>query len=281
MIDREARSGPAAGTTTRVAVPAVYLRTEPRGNVVAVRTGDERRDDGLSDAVAAHDVPQHPKDGDGVGDFPPAVLHMLDRSHLVDNPTTPVGRVLDEMVPPERYSGPMSNAYGETWADARRTRSGATRQRHADEQRSGGRERDETFDGRPLPEMPTLGEIERRIMRCDDELAELVEDHFHAAEETAEAESRWKSHRDRVLVIIANSPDTGAADIREAKAKRTREDSTDPASPLGEDLYHTYKIMEAREKSIDRAIRAIQTRMTGLMSVAKGLREVTGTGERY
>jgi len=132
-----------------------------------------------------------------------------------------------------------------------------------------------------LPEVPTLGEIEQRIMRCDDQLAELVDDHFNAAEETAEAEARWKGHRDRVLVILAASEDKGAADIREAKAKRTREDPNEPDSPLGEDLYRIYKIMEAREKSIDRAIRALQTRMTGLMSVAKGIRAATGSGEGY
>lgn len=171
----------------------------------------------------------------------------------------------------------MSNQ-GETWGDAR-SRSGAARERHRRDQSGPGRDTDRT--GRALPEMPTLGEIERRIMRCDDELAELVEDHFNAAEETAEAESRWKGHRDRVLVILAASEDKGAADIREAKAKRTREDPNDSNSPLGEDLYHIYKIMEAREKSIDRAIRALQTRMTGLMSVAKGIRSVTGSGEGY
>lgn len=171
----------------------------------------------------------------------------------------------------------MTNNQGETWGDAR-SRSDAVREKHRRDQR--GRSR-EPFQGRPLPETPSLGEIEQRIIRCDDELAELVEDHFHAAEDTAEAESRWKGHRDRVLVILAASEEKSAADIREAKAKRTREDPNDPASPLGEDLYRDYKIMEAREKSIDRAIRGLQTRMTGLMSVAKGLRSVTGTGEGY
>jgi hypothetical protein len=172
----------------------------------------------------------------------------------------------------------MSNQ-GETWADARRTRSGAARQR----QRSRYIDRDENRQaGFQADDVPTLAEVEKRIMFCDDELASLVEDHFAAAEEAAESESRWKAHRDRVLVMIANDPDIpdGASDTREARAKMTREDD-DPDSPLGKDLYHSYKIMEAREKSVDRAIRALQTRMTGLMSIAKGIRQVTDTGEGY
>ncbi len=126
-----------------------------------------------------------------------------------------------------------------------------------------------------LPELPTLGEIERRIMRCDDELAQLVDDHYKAAEEAAEAEADWKRHRDRVLVALADSGEKEAADIREARAKRTRIDPHDAGSMLGDDLYRLYKILEAREKSIDRNIRAIQTRMTGLMSIARGIRGQT------
>jgi hypothetical protein len=130
-------------------------------------------------------------------------------------------------------------------------------------------------DGVLLPPLPTLGDIERRIMRCDDELAQLVEDHYRAAEEAASAEADWKQHRDRVLVALADNGGKEAADIREARAKRTRVDPRDPQSQLGEDLYRLYKILEARERSIDRNIRAIQTRATALMSVARGIRGQT------
>jgi hypothetical protein len=112
-------------------------------------------------------------------------------------------------------------------------------------------------------------------MRCDDELAQLVEDHYRAAEEAAAAEADWKQHRDRVLVALADNGEKEAADIREARAKRTRVDPRNPDSELGEDLYRLYKILEAREKSIDRHIRAIQTRATALMSVARGIRGQT------
>ena len=130
-------------------------------------------------------------------------------------------------------------------------------------------------DGTLLPPLPTLGDVERRIMRCDDELAQLVEDHYRAAEEAAEAEADWKQHRDRVLVALADNGEKEAADIREARAKRTRVNPRDPESVLGEDLYRLYKILEAKEKSIDRHIRAIQTRATALMSVARGIRGQT------
>lgn len=112
-------------------------------------------------------------------------------------------------------------------------------------------------------------------MRCDDELSRLVDEHYKAAEEAAAAEADWKQHRDRVLVSLADSGGKEAADIREARAKRTRVDPRDPESMLGEDLYRLYKILEARERSIDRHIRAIQTRATALMSVARGIRGQT------
>lgn len=145
--------------------------------------------------------------------------------------------------------------------------------RHVDQRARNGRTRDD--GGQMLPELPSLGEVERRIMRVDDELADLVEQHYSAAEQAAEAEADWKSHRDRILVGIADRGDKEAADIREARAKRARVDPSDPDSAIGDDLYRLYKIFEAREKSIDRHIRAVQTRATALMSVAKGIRGVT------
>lgn len=111
-------------------------------------------------------------------------------------------------------------------------------------------------------------------MRCDDELERLVEEHYDVAEQRATAEADWKQHRDKTLVWLADSGDKESADIREARAKRTR--VSDGSDMRGEDLYRTYKILEARETSVDRQIRAVQTRMTGLMSVAKGIRAASG-----
>lgn len=126
-----------------------------------------------------------------------------------------------------------------------------------------------------LPELPSLGEIERRLMRIDDELAAAVEEHFGAAEEAGGAKADWEAHLSRILVLLADQGEKEAADIREARARRARQDPQDPASPTGDDLYRIYKILEGREKSIDRQIRALQTRATALMSVAKGIRGVT------
>lgn len=123
-----------------------------------------------------------------------------------------------------------------------------------------------------LPEMISLGEIEQRLIACDDELARLVDEHFYVSRDRAHAEADWKSHLGRVLVKIADAGDKGAQDIREARARATHVDSTDPDSPTGEDLYRTYKVLEAAESNTDRAVRALQTRMMGLMAVAKGVR---------
>ena len=148
--------------------------------------------------------------------------------------------------------------------------------RHVDPRARRGGESNHDDDGALLKPIPSLGEIEMRLMRCDDELTRLTMEHYHAAEEAAEAESDWKRHRDRVLVMLADRSIKEAADIREARAKAARVDGRDPDSPKGEDLYHTYKLLEARERSIDRHLRAVQVRSTTLMSVAKGVRGAGG-----
>ena len=113
-------------------------------------------------------------------------------------------------------------------------------------------------------------------MRCDDELADLVEQHYNVAETAASAKADWEAHRDRVLVRLADKGDKEAQDIREARAKRAHVDDHDPESPLGEDLYRTHLILAATEKSVDRNLKAVQSRATALMSVAKGIRNASG-----
>lgn len=122
-------------------------------------------------------------------------------------------------------------------------------------------------------------------MRCDDELADLVEQHYYAAEEAASAEADWKQHRDRCLLVVANASEFEAEkiaasksqDLREAYAKSMPTHPYDEGNTeLGEDLYRTYKILAARETSIDRHIKAVQTRATALMSVARGIRQASG-----
>lgn len=126
-----------------------------------------------------------------------------------------------------------------------------------------------------LKPLPSLGDVEKRLLRCDDELGQLIIDHFDAAEQAAIAEADWKSHLAKTLVYLADHGDKESADIREARAKRTRIDPRDIESPLGDDLYRTHKILAARETSIDRQIRAIQTRANAMMSIARGIRGQT------
>lgn len=121
----------------------------------------------------------------------------------------------------------------------------------------------------------SLAEVEERLLDADEELAELVESHYEIAEKAAEAEADWKQHRDRILVKLADEGTKEAADVREARARRARVDPQDLDSMTGDELYRIYKINEAAEKSVDRHIRALQTRMSALQSVAKGIRGET------
>lgn len=126
-----------------------------------------------------------------------------------------------------------------------------------------------------LPAAIGLGEIEERLLRCDTELENLISEHFEAAEQAAHAEADWKGHLGRILVMLADAGDKESADIREARARRAHQDPQDPSSPTGDDLYRLYKVLAGRETSIDRQIRAVQTRATAMMAVAKGIRGQT------
>jgi len=109
------------------------------------------------------------------------------------------------------------------------------------------------------------------MVRCDDELASLVEDLWTVSEERAMAEAAWKEHRDRVIVDIANSGDKGAKDIREAVAKERVSREGTP----GDELYRAYLIMEAAEESTKRQLGAVQSRLSGLQSIRRGIGAVT------
>lgn len=127
-----------------------------------------------------------------------------------------------------------------------------------------------------IRDLPSLAEVEQRLARVDDELSELVLDLEETAEARANAEADWCNHRDRILVWIADQGDKEAADIREARARLALVNPEDPENKTtGADLYRTFKILEALEKSQSRACTSLQTRATTLMSVAKGIRNVT------
>lgn len=129
---------------------------------------------------------------------------------------------------------------------------------------------------RELREIPSLAEIEQRIMRCDDELADLVLELEEVAEAKASAEADWNAHLDKMLVFIADTGDKEASDIRLARARLAKVNPDDPEDQTtGADLYRTWQILQAHEKNLTSALGALKSRLMGLMSVAKGIRGVT------
>jgi hypothetical protein len=126
---------------------------------------------------------------------------------------------------------------------------------------------------------PTLGTIEERMMLCDYEIEGLIHQHFSVSDAKASAEADWKKHRDRCLLAIASGDKTDplvasvgkSADLREAYAKKASSDGK-----TGEELYETFKILESHEASLTLQIKALQSRMNLLMSMAKSIRSETG-----
>jgi hypothetical protein len=127
-------------------------------------------------------------------------------------------------------------------------------------------------DGLPHQPPLTMAEVEERIMRADDELAELTATHMDLAREAAIAEVEWKRHRDTVIVYTVKNEDRTAADYREALAR----EQIDPVTgKQGIELYERYKITEAAAQSSARAMRSIEARLNAFQTIAANLRKVS------
>jgi hypothetical protein len=128
--------------------------------------------------------------------------------------------------------------------------------------------------GKKLPtgEVVTIVDVEAKILQIDAELEELVHEHYSASQNAAEAAADWKMHKSRVAVSLANEGKRSAEDFREAKALV----STDRNGTKGEDLYRRHLMTEAEEKSVEKHMRALMARLSGLQSIARGLRSATG-----
>lgn len=126
--------------------------------------------------------------------------------------------------------------------------------------------------GEVLPDIPTLMEVERRILACDTRLAELVEDYAELTDSAAAAKAEWEEHRDRVIVGIANSGERTSEDVRLATAKLAISSRGTP----GEELYRIYLITQAAADSCAKALYAVQSRLSALQTLCRGLRQVTG-----
>lgn len=127
-------------------------------------------------------------------------------------------------------------------------------------------------DGVVLPVLPSLMEAERRLLAADAALEERVLEYAALEETAAHAKADWEAHRDRVVVAIANSSSRSSADVRLAEAKLAyREDNV-----LGEDLYRIHLITAAAAAACGKSIGALQSRLSALQTLIRGLRQVTG-----
>jgi hypothetical protein len=126
--------------------------------------------------------------------------------------------------------------------------------------------------GEALPDIPTLIEVERRILLVDEQLAEAVEEYSKISELAAAAKAAWEEHRDLTIVEIVNTGDKGAKDTRSALAK----DRISREGVPGEDLYRVHLITEAALESKGKHLYALQARLSALQTLCRGLRQVTG-----
>jgi hypothetical protein len=126
--------------------------------------------------------------------------------------------------------------------------------------------------GEMLPDIPTLMEVERRILACDTHLGELVVDYADLTENAARAKAEWEEHRDRTILRVANQGERTSEDVRLATAKL----ATSARGVPGEELYRTYLICAAAADSCGKALYAVQARLSAQQTLVKGLRQVTG-----
>lgn len=144
--------------------------------------------------------------------------------------------------------------------------------RHVDRSRLGRGSEHDPQSGAALPDVPTLMEVERRILLVDTQLAERVEDYSHISEIAAGAKAAWEEHRDLTIVEIVNAGDKGAKDTRTAMAKdRISRDGTP-----GEDLYRVHLLTEAALDACGKHLYALQSRLSALQTLTRGLRQITG-----
>lgn len=136
-----------------------------------------------------------------------------------------------------------------------------------------GQERD-PVSGEFLPDMPQLITVERRIVRHDTKLDDLVTDFAEISKAAAIAEADWEEHRDRVILAISNDPDSKrmAADQRLAQAKLAVSARGIP----GEDLYRAHLITKAAKESVSKHMTASLGQLSALQTLVRGLRQATG-----
>lgn len=109
-------------------------------------------------------------------------------------------------------------------------------------------------------------------MACDDALAELQDQIKPATREAINSEREWFKHRDPIVIKVFNSDKRTGEDVRDAMARQ--KDSSDGRP--GEELWIAYREAQAIEKAIHKQIDTIQSRQSGLQTLARTLRKASG-----
>lgn len=126
--------------------------------------------------------------------------------------------------------------------------------------------------GERLPDIPSLMEVERRILACDTRLGELVEEYAELVDTAARARCAWEEHRDRMIVFVADQGERTSEDVRLARAKQ----AISTSGMSGHELHQVYLITQGTADSCAKGLNAMQARLSALQTLARGLRSVTG-----
>ncbi len=121
-------------------------------------------------------------------------------------------------------------------------------------------------------DLSTLVDVEKRLMACDDALAELQDEIQPATKKAIESERAWLKHRDPIVIKVFHSDKRSGEDVRDAMARQ--KDAVDGTT--GEELWQAYRAAQSLEKAVHMQIGTIQSRQSGLQTLARTLRKASG-----
>lgn len=117
-----------------------------------------------------------------------------------------------------------------------------------------------------------MGEVEELLQRTVHGLMDLAENDTDTAKAAADAKANWLRHLSRITHHEANSDRKSAQYTSEALAHETIDPET---GQLGNDLYHTYKVLDNMRESIGRSMRAYDSAVSALQTISANIRSVT------
>ncbi len=119
-----------------------------------------------------------------------------------------------------------------------------------------------------------LVDVEKRLLACDDLLAELEGEIKPTMKAAANAERLWLSHRDPIILTAFHSDKRTGEDVRDAMARQ--KDTKD--GKTGEELWVAYRDAETDAKSVHKRMEAVMSRQSALQTLARTIRNASGLG---